>query len=69
MSAKIAFRGGALALAQTMGANFIIYGSLSKARHVFPACAMIDAIIAYHARIVGLKPLVKNHPLYKYSRQ
>jgi len=68
-NAKIACRGGALALAQTMGANFIIYGSISKAGHVFPACAMIDAIIAYHAKSIGIKPLVKRHPLYKYSGQ
>jgi len=48
--AKIACRGGALALIQAMGANFIIYGSIAKAKHIFPACAMINAIIAYHAR-------------------
>ncbi|MEM3546054.1 MAG: tetrahydromethanopterin S-methyltransferase subunit H [Candidatus Bathyarchaeia archaeon] len=62
---KIACRGGALALAQTMGANFIIYGSIAKAKHIFPICAMIDAIVAYHARSIGIKPLVKNHPLYR----
>jgi len=62
--AKIACRGGALALIQTMGTNFIIYGSIAKARHIFPACAMIDAIIAYRARTLGIKPLVKNHPFY-----
>ncbi|MBS7611416.1 hypothetical protein KEJ27_04330 [Candidatus Bathyarchaeota archaeon] len=62
---KMACRGGALALTQTMGANFIIYGSIAKAKHVFPICAMIDVIIAYHARSMGIKLLVKNHPLYK----
>lgn len=62
---KMVCRGGALALAQTMGANFIIYGSIAKAKRVFPICAMIDAIIAYHARSMGVKPLAKNHPLYR----
>jgi tetrahydromethanopterin S-methyltransferase subunit H len=63
-NAKIACRSGALALIQTMGANFIIYGSIAKAKYIFPICAMIDAIIAYHARNLGIKPLVKTHPLY-----
>lgn len=63
-SAKVACRSGALALIQTMGANFIIYGSIAKAKYIFPICAMIDAIIAYHARSLGIKPLVKNHPLH-----
>ena len=62
--AKIACRGGVLSLAQAMGANFIVYGSIVKAKHIFPICAVIDAIIAYHARSLGIKPLVKNHPLY-----
>jgi tetrahydromethanopterin S-methyltransferase subunit H len=61
---KIACRGGVLSLAQAMGANFIVYGSIAKAKHIFPICAVIDAIIAYHARSLGIKPLVKNHPLY-----
>jgi len=63
-NAKIACRSGALALIQTMGANFIIYGSIAKAKYIFPISAMIDAIIAYHARSLGIKPLVKSHPLY-----
>jgi len=63
--AKVVCRGGATTLVQAMGADFIIYGSAAKARNVFPVCAMIDAIIAYNARTYGIKPLVKNHPLYK----
>ncbi|MEM2350123.1 MAG: tetrahydromethanopterin S-methyltransferase subunit H [Candidatus Bathyarchaeia archaeon] len=66
--AKIACRGGALALTQLRGANFIIYGSIAKAKYVFPACAMIDAIIAYYARSLGIRPLTKNHPLDKMFR-
>ena len=63
--AKIVCRGGAATLAQVMGADFIIYGSAAKARNIFPVCAMIDAIIAYNARSHGVRPLTKNHPLYK----
>ena len=63
--AKIVCRGGAATLAQAMGADFIIYGSIAKARNIFPVCAMIDAIIAYNARNYGIRPLTKNHPLHK----
>jgi len=63
--AKIICRGGATTLAQAMGADFVIYGSIAKARNIFPVCAMIDAIIAYNARTYGIRPLTKNHPLYK----
>ncbi|MBS7635596.1 hypothetical protein KEJ34_09005 [Candidatus Bathyarchaeota archaeon] len=61
---KIACRSGALTLAQTAGANFVIYGSIAKSKQIFPVCAMIDAIVAYHAKSLGIIPLVKNHPLY-----
>ncbi len=63
--AKESCRTSAAALAQAMGANFLIYGSVAKAREVFPACAMVDATIAYNARDFGVKPLTKDHPLYK----
>lgn len=58
-------RAGAISIAQIMGANFIIYGSINKARNIFPVSAMIDAIIAYSAKSFGIKPITKNHPLYK----
>lgn len=64
-SAKVGCRSGATTLAQAMGANFLIYGSVAKAKTIFPACAMVDAIVAYTARTVGLKPLTKTHPLYR----
>jgi len=63
--AKKVCRAGALALAQAMGADFLIYGSVAKARDVFPVCAMVDAVIAYNAKSMGIKPLTKNHPLYR----
>ncbi len=63
--AKRVCRAGALTLAQSMGANFIIYGAVAKARDVFPVCAMIDATIAYNARNFGIKPLTRDHPIYR----
>jgi len=56
-------RAGAAALAQSAGANFIIYGSVAKARKVFPVCAMVDAMVAYQARLSGASPLTDVHPL------
>lgn len=58
-------RGGATTLTQTMGSDYIIYGSAAKARNIFPVCAMIDAITAYNARTHGIRPLTKKHPLYR----
>ncbi|MBS7609982.1 tetrahydromethanopterin S-methyltransferase subunit H [Candidatus Bathyarchaeota archaeon] len=55
----------AATLTQCMGANFLIYGSIGKARNIFPSCALIDAIIAYSMAAIGVKPLTRNHPLYK----
>jgi len=63
--AKKACRASAAAVAQVMGADFVIYGSVAKARDIFPACAMIDAIIAYTLGNCGIKPLTKRHPLYR----
>ena len=58
-------RAGAAALAQAMGADFVMYGSIANAKDVFPVCAMIDSIVAYTAKTLGLKPLTKDHPLYR----
>jgi len=67
--AKKGCRTSAAALVQAMGADFIIYGSIAKARHIFPACAMIDATIAYTARGHGIRPLTRSHPVYTLFRQ
>ncbi|MEM3693605.1 MAG: tetrahydromethanopterin S-methyltransferase subunit H [Candidatus Bathyarchaeia archaeon] len=58
-------RVAAATLCQCMGANFLIYGSIGRAKDIFPSCALIDAIIAYSMTAIGVKPLTKNHPLYK----
>lgn len=61
-----AYNASAHAIAQLCGANFLIYGPLKQARSVIAACAMTDAIIAYHAmKQFGIKPLVPDHPLYR----
>jgi tetrahydromethanopterin S-methyltransferase subunit H len=58
-------RAGTAALAQAMGADFIMYGSIANVKNVFLVCAMIDSIVAYTAKMAGLKPLAKDHPIYK----
>lgn len=52
-------------MVQAMGAIFIIYSSATKAKSIFPACTVVDDIVAYNARSIGLKPLIKTHPLYE----
>jgi len=49
-------------ICQVMGANFIIYGSLAKAREIFPSCALADAMIAYDSRTKRIK-ISKEHSL------
>jgi tetrahydromethanopterin S-methyltransferase subunit H len=58
-------RAAAATLTQSMGVDFLIYGSLAKAEDIFPVCSMNDAIIAYNMMNFGIKPITKNHPLYK----
>jgi len=48
-----------------MGADFVLYGPIRYADTVYPVCAMVDAIISYNGRMLGIRPKVKNHPLYK----
>jgi len=54
------------ALAQFNGANFLVYGPIKQAKNLIPACAIVDAIIAYYAmRRLEIKPLASTHPIYK----
>jgi len=54
------------AFAQFNGADFLVYGPIKQAKNLIPACAIVDAIIAYYAmRRLGIKPLVTTHPIYK----
>jgi len=65
--AKRVCRAGSAALAQSMGADFIIYGSMAKAENIFPVCAMVDAAIAYNAKKSGNKnPIKKPSPIQDF---
>jgi tetrahydromethanopterin S-methyltransferase subunit H len=52
-------------LIQCHGADFILYGPMRFATWVFPACASIDAMLAYKGRFSGIRPSSREHPLYK----
>jgi len=63
---KGACESAGVALAQATGADYIIYGALKKAEHIFPAAAIIDAMISLNSRITfGLRTIDKNHPINK----
>jgi tetrahydromethanopterin S-methyltransferase subunit H len=58
------------AVAQTLtsayGADFIMYGPIEFAPHIFPACATVDAAVAAEMKEAhGISPATKDHPLYK----
>ncbi len=56
------------ALAQAMGADYIIYGALKKAEYIFPAVAIVDAMIALNSRITFRNKIINNkHPINKLS--
>jgi tetrahydromethanopterin S-methyltransferase subunit H len=46
------------------GANFILYGPIRNAPWVYPACAALDAMVAYGGMSMGIHP-TKEHPLYR----
>jgi tetrahydromethanopterin S-methyltransferase subunit H len=49
-----------------LGADFLLYGTIESAPWIFPACAMVDAMLATAARTeFGISPLTTEHPLYK----
>jgi tetrahydromethanopterin S-methyltransferase subunit H len=49
-----------------LGADFLLYGTIESAPWIFPACAMVDAMLATAARAeFGLSTLTTEHPLYK----
>jgi tetrahydromethanopterin S-methyltransferase subunit H len=63
--AKTVCMANAVTAIQYSGANFVLYGPINKAELIFPTAAMTDALIAYNARIGGIKTKTKNHPLFK----
>lgn len=47
------------------GASFVFYGPMRNAPWAYPACAAMDAMIASAARNYGVRPLGREHPLYR----
>ncbi|MFC1822139.1 tetrahydromethanopterin S-methyltransferase subunit H [Thermodesulfobacteriota bacterium] len=54
-----------LGLTQLRGADFLLYGPMRFASWAYPACAAVDAMIAYGGKFTGVRPVTKAHPLYK----
>lgn len=50
-----------------MGANFILYGPISHAKYVYPACAVISSYVAYNMRFKQVQ-IDRSHPLFKIFR-
>jgi tetrahydromethanopterin S-methyltransferase subunit H len=49
-----------------LGADFLLYGTIESAPWIFPACAMVDAMLATAARTeFGMDTLTKETSLYK----
>jgi len=46
------------------GADFLFYGTIESADHIFPSCAAVDAMVATAKMQLGIKS-VETHPLYK----
>lgn len=57
------------AIAQIMGANWILYGPIQHAPYVFPSVAMTDSYILTAMAELGIRPAVgKQHPLFNLLR-
>lgn len=49
-----------------MGANFLLYGPISRAPRIYLPCALADAYVAYAMRQqYHIDPITKQHPLFK----
>lgn len=53
------------AMIRTLGADFILYGSIANAPIIFPAMALVESCIAYNNRREFKIQLAENHPLTK----
>jgi len=53
------------AMIRTLGADFVLYGSIANAPIIFPAMALVDSCIAYNNRREFKIQLAENHPLTK----
>ena len=53
------------AMIRTLGADFILYGSIANAPLLFPAMALVESCLAYNNRREFKIQLGENHPLTK----
>ncbi|MHA1712344.1 MAG: hypothetical protein ACTSUS_09895, partial [Candidatus Freyarchaeota archaeon] len=52
-----------------LGADFTLYGPIENASNAYFYCALADAYIAYSMRMEhGIRPLTRDHPLFKIFR-
>ena len=65
---KDVIRASTSALCRAAGSDYIIYGSVNRARQIFPPCAVADAVIAYQARLSGIRPRSARGPLVTLFR-
>ena len=54
----------ACASAVAVGADFVLYGPVEDAKHIFPSVAMMDAALSQVAMERGVR-LEKSHPRYR----
>jgi len=53
----------------TMGANFTLYGPIKNCLNAYFYCALTDAYVAYCMwQEFGMRPLTKDHPLFRIFR-
>ena len=63
---KIACESTGITLSIAMGADFIIYGALEKAEHIFPSTALVDAMVSRNSKMTFRNRFdIKEHPIYK----
>jgi len=68
--ARVSSAASVIAVSRLAGSDFIIYGSIRKAKYVFEAAALIDGLIIYKSRILhSTRPLVEENPLNKFVRK
>lgn len=61
--------GSCNAIAQVMGANWLLYGPVQHAPYIFPSVAMTDSYILTAMAELGIRPAVEGkHPLFNLLR-
>ncbi len=68
VESMISIHGGAAVFLRAIGADFIMYGPVSRIKYVAEAVALTDSLLAYSLKQRGVK-IPRSHPLYKYLRK